>query len=64
MIVTKNDITRDINPLQVEEYLAAGWKQAGAKKELDVAVKSIKPTAQATAAVIEAIGDNLDNQGD
>lgn len=64
MIVTKNNVTRDIKESQVEEYLAAGWSQAGAKKDLDVAVKSIKPTAQATAAVIEAIGDNLDNQGD
>jgi len=64
MIVTKNNITRDIKQSQVEEYLAAGWKQPGAKV-LDVTVKGSKQTAQATAAVIEATGDaNTDNQGD
>ena len=66
-ILVKDDITRDVRQSKVARYLAAGWQQLGAKKQeknLDVIAKNNPPTANATAAVIPAVGDNLDNQGD
>jgi hypothetical protein len=66
-ILVKGDIHRDVKESKVAGYLAAGWHQPGAKKQeknLDLDAIRTKPTANATAAVIPAVGDNLDNQGD
>jgi hypothetical protein len=60
--VYKGDISRDINPLALQEYLAAGWKETNqsavkGKKVLVDEPTVLQPTIEAKPIVTTTIGD-------
>ena len=67
--VYKGDISRDINPLQLEKYLAAGWTEKSrptprGKTVLVDEPTVLQPTIEAKTIVNPIIGDANDEENE
>ena len=67
--VYKGDISRDINPSDLDRYLAAGWKQShqSAPKGKTILVEEptvLQPTIEAKTIVNPTIGDANDEENE